>query len=132
MANTSNNPALRFNRGRLLAALAWAVLIAILSLLPGPDLPPLPPYPGADKVAHAAMYLVLGFLLAWSLHSPSHLALMVIVLLIGLYGYSLEVGQLYVPGRSYDLLDVLANLAGGGLGVGAGEIWIHRRTAPAE
>jgi VanZ family protein len=113
-------------------ALAWAVLIGILSLLPGDALPPLPPFPGADKLAHAGFYLLLGFLLAWSLHSPSHLALIVLALLIGLYGYSLELGQLYVPGRNYDLLDALANFAGGTLGAGACEIWIHRRTAPAE
>lgn len=113
-------------------ALAWAVLIGILSLLPGPDLPPLPPYPGADKLAHVAFYLVLGFLLAWSLHSPSHLGLLAITLLTGLYGYSLEIGQLYVPGRSYDLLDALANLSGGGLGVGAAEFFLHRRLAQPE
>lgn len=102
-------------------------MIGIVSLLPGPDLPPLPPYPGADKVAHVAFYLPLGFLLARSLRSPGNLTLVILALLIGLYGYSLEVGQLYVPGRSYDLLDALANLAGGALGVGAAEMWIHRR-----
>lgn len=112
-------------------ALAWAGLIGILSLLPGDALPPLPPFSGADKLAHAGLYLALGFLLAWSLRSPSSLALIGIVLLIGLYGYGLELGQLYVPGRSYDLLDALANVAGAGLGAGAGEIRSHRRTPPA-
>jgi len=127
----SHNDSSRFYSGRLALALAWAVLIGILSLLPGDELPPLPPFPGADKLAHAGFYLPLGFMLAASLHSSSPKALLGIVLLIGLYGYGLELGQLHVPGRSYELADALANFAGGALGVGACEIWLHRRAKPS-
>ena len=99
-------------------ALLWAaVLFAVSSrsTLPG-DLGG-----GIDKLAHFGAYAVLGVLLAraavgsrWSIAWP---------VLIGLaYAASDEIHQYFVPGRSADAGDWLAD----GLGVGAGCLLVYR------
>ena len=99
-------------------ALLWAaVLFAVSSrsTLPG-DLGG-----GIDKLAHFGAYAVLGVLLAraavgsrWSIAWP---------VLIGLaYAASDEIHQYFVPGRSADAGDWLADA----LGVGAGCLLVYR------
>lgn len=97
---------------RLLAwlpAVAWAAVIFALSsrprLLAGPEVP------GLDKAAHFGAYAILGWLLARAA-DRSALPLVVGVLLGLLYGASDEVHQMYVPGRSPDVLDWFADAAG--------------------
>ena len=96
---------------RLLAwlpAVAWAGVIFALSSrprLPGPELP------GFDKVAHFGAYALLGWLLAFAAER-SRLPLAVAVALGLLYGASDEIHQMFVPGRSPDVLDWFADAAG--------------------
>ncbi len=53
------------------------------------------------------------------------------VLLASLYGVSDEVHQAYVPGRSADLFDWVADTVGAGVGVGVTvlvvRLWVRRR-----
>jgi VanZ family protein len=89
-----------------------------------PDVPDLLPGASSDKLAHGIVYSGLGFLLARALTAarPERLGLRLtatVVLLAVLYGLSDEVHQLFVPGRAFELRDLLADLIGSALGAGA-------------
>ena len=89
-------------------AAAWAGVIFWLSsrrTLPGPELPYF------DKVAHFGAYAVLGGLLAFAT-DRSRVTVIVAVALGLLYGASDEIHQMFVPGRSPDVLDWAADAAG--------------------
>jgi len=95
-------------------ALAWAGLIFLVSsrstvpvAMPGQ----------LDKLAHMAAYAVFGVTLAWG-GSRAGLAPLLAVIIGMLYGATDEVHQLFVPARSFDLLDWLADSVGVTLGVG--------------
>jgi VanZ family protein len=135
-------------RLRLLApafgALGWAALIFGLSSIPGTDIPSVP-IPSADKLVHLGMYGVLGFLWfrcarAWATpaaaSSPrrarSRSTWVWTVVAVLAYGVSDELHQAFVPLRSPDILDVLADLGGGALGAGlAAAIATRRRERPS-
>jgi VanZ family protein len=85
-------------------------LIAVIigSLLPGGMVPS--PIGAHDKLAHFGGYLLLGFLPLAGARSVKWgivLALCAIPM-----GVALELGQHFVPGRTPDVLDALANSAG--------------------
>jgi len=88
---------------RLLFA-AWTVLICAALLLPY-DLDRTPVGPGFDKVAHTAMFTVLGVLAQAAF--PWLSLLFILPLAVGL-----ECAQRLVPGRTYDRVDLHANLIG--------------------
>ena len=117
----------------LLFTISWAILIYLLSNQPGLDIPPL--FAGQDKIFHAIVFGLLGFFLLGTrkpaTRGYSDRDIIFTVLLVMLYGISDEVHQLFVPGRSADFLDVVADTAGGMLGVAALQIltrlWPRRR-----
>jgi VanZ family protein len=91
-----------------LPAIAWALVIFTLSAqsrVPGPEVP------GFDKVAHFGAYALLGWL-AVRAADRSALPLAVGAVLGVLYGASDEIHQMYVPGRSPDVMDWFADAAG--------------------
>ena len=102
----------------LLAALCWAGLIFYLSSQPSIDAPAL--FPGQDKLFHLVVFGMLGFLVMGTLqaahsgYQPKQLWW--VALAIMLYGISDEFHQHFVPGRSVDAYDVLADAMGGLLG----------------
>lgn len=88
-------------------------LVAWLSLTPRP-----PPLPGMlpareDLLAHVVMHVALAgaLVIAWPRLWMAFGALGLAVLL--------EVGQLYVVGRTFDWSDLVANLVGAAIGSGA-------------
>jgi hypothetical protein len=96
-------------------AAAWALLIFGLSSIPGASFPAskLLSY---DKLLHAGVYAVLGGLCFLALRrrwpqKPSVLVL-VATALSTLYGITDEFHQSFVPGRSPDVHDVLADCVG--------------------
>lgn len=91
-----------------LPAIVWAGAIFHLSSLPTV---PAPSIPGVDKALHFAAYAVLGWLLAFAA-DRSRLPLAAAVVLGLAYGVTDEIHQMYVPGRSPDLLDWIADAAG--------------------
>ena len=110
--------------------LALAAVIFVLSnqpqLVAGPDVP------GFDKVVHLAVYAVLGVLLArggrlWPVATAWLVALGVA------YGASDEIHQMFVPGRSPEVADWVADALGVALGVYLYTLWQarRRRAAPA-
>jgi VanZ family protein len=87
---------------------AWAAFIFSLSAqsnVPGPEVP------GIDKVEHFGAYAVLGWLLVRA-SDRSRLPLAVGLALGVLYGASDEIHQMFVPGRSPDVMDWFADAAG--------------------
>ncbi len=108
-----------------LPALAWAGTIFFLSsrsrLPDGPDL-----IPHFDKVAHFGAYGLLGLLLAHAVRATG-LPLAAAVALGWLYGASDEFHQSFVPGRSVELLDWVADALGVLAGVYLFKLWHARR-----
>ncbi len=105
--------------------LIYCALIFVLSSVS--EVPALP-RGISDKWAHTLLYSGLGFLmaraLAGGLGRPVPLRVVVIVVLFaGGYGLSDEVHQLFVPRREFDLKDMAADVAGGGIGSGLLWLW---------
>jgi VanZ family protein len=96
----------------------YMVMIYTLSSLHSIQQPgPLGDLPSVDKIEHACEYFVLGLLLALCFQrTPSvgpNWQSLALGLLIGIiYGFSDELHQTFVSGRSADLLDLLADTAG--------------------
>jgi len=98
----------------LLLALAWMAYIFYLSHQPSLDLPQL--FPNQDKVMHFGAYAVLGVFLLGALPMAltgfGNAQIVFATLLASLYGISDEFHQSFVPGRSPDVLDWLADTSG--------------------
>ena len=97
-------------------AAAWALVIFVLSSIPGASFPAskLLSY---DKLLHAGVYAVLGAFCLMAIPRWWSQKTSVLVVVAGtmatLYGFTDEFHQLFVPGRSADLRDVLADCVGG-------------------
>lgn len=94
-----------------LGAVAWAVFLYLQSASPtaGSFLAFFPP--GADKVAHAGAYGVLGALLTVATGRP-----WLAVLIAAAFGVSDEFHQSFVPQRAADVYDVVADTVGATIG----------------
>lgn len=106
-------------RGRLyLAMLAvWVALTLTLTSIPNPEFGP--SFPGADKIAHFGFYGVMGFLFVlWRTEIGTGAAAAVVwaAIFAALLGAVDEFHQQWIPGRSMDLLDWVADFAGGTAG----------------
>lgn len=82
-----------------------------------------------DKFLHIFIYLPFGFLLARLIahtkESVSRRMLLIIVLLGSfVYGLSDEIHQIFVPGRRFEIIDIIANTLGG---VGGGYLLSLRK-----
>ena len=106
-------------RGRLyLAMLAGGgALTLTLTSIPNPEFGP--SFPGADKIAHFGFYGVAGFLFVlWRREIGKGAAVAVVwaAIFAALLGAVDEFHQQWIPGRSMDLLDWVADFAGGTAG----------------
>ena len=109
----------------------WMAVIFGLSSIPGKDIPDIG-IEGLDKIAHMVEYGILGFLLIRaflkSRNDPAgsniNLAGMIIlsIIIASVYGITDEWHQGFVPGRTPDFLDLLADFAGLNIG-----IFLYRR-----
>lgn len=70
-----------------------------------------------DKVIHLCEYAGLGFLVAYALRDLKLVPLAVVI--SAAYGVTDEIHQSFVPGRSADPFDALADLAGSAIGAAA-------------
>ncbi len=100
--------------------LIYCLLIFIQSSYP--SIKSVPELPYIDKVLHFFAYALLGalFLRAFKttrIKNKLKLVLILSVLLSSLYGISDEIHQYFVPYRSADHTDVLADMLGGIMGV---------------
>jgi len=113
--------------GRLILwgpVVAYCALIFTLSSISS-----VPALPGgmSDKSAHVLLYSGLGFLVARAVgggRRPMGLGrFAVVVVFAAAFGLSDESHQLFVPRRQFELLDLAADVAGGGAGSIAWWLW---------
>lgn len=118
-------------------ALTFAYCAAIFYLSSRPDLgldpPPWMDWPHSDKAVHFVLYGGLAGLVATGLWQSSDRTIppwplwWIPLLFATLYGVSDEIHQLFVPNRSFDLLDLLADAAGATIVAGVFSAWTARR-----
>jgi VanZ family protein len=108
-------------------AISSLLAICAASLVPGEFRPHTTILPSA--LEHVAAYGVAAFLLRLAYHR--RLSLIRLVLLLTAYGASLELGQLWVPGRHGQLSDVMADFAGASIGVLVASAFLHLRRMAA-
>lgn len=101
-----------------LPAAAWAALIFAVSARPSV---PVDLGGGLDKVAHFGAYLVLGGLLARAVVSRGSG-----ILLGWAYAASDEIHQTFVPGRTFEIADWVADALGVLVGVFLFHWWCRR------
>ena len=122
----------------LVAPLLWMALIFAGSSIPGKRLPSTHVW---DKLAHATEYAILGALAYRALRAAGlsrERAVTVAVAGCALYGASDEWHQSFVPHRSVEAADALADTVGGAIGAALALLWERRsrrltpsRAAPA-
>lgn len=111
-------------KGSKLLAILWLLLISLLCFLPGSALPKANWLDDIsfDKWVHFGLFTVLLFLWRFEFPSAKNYDLL-IVLIAALYGFGIEVIQHYfIPNRSFDLYDILADVTGAIAGVG---LWVR-------
>ena len=86
----------------------WSMVIVYYSLTPA--------VPGAkifgDKVLHMASYFVLSLFYFNALKEKSEKAVYYSIFFATMYGFLLELLQLFVPYRSFSILDIAINSTG--------------------
>ncbi len=96
---------------------AYALVILYLSTKPQTGLPPID---HLDKLLHFIAYGGLGFLCAWALNysivASWKRILLASTCIATIYGIINEIVQMYLPTRSTEILDALANGAGAVVG----------------
>ncbi len=120
-----------FNRPLFIWGPVVIYCLVIFALSSHPVLAPPVFFPAVDKFIHAIEYAVLGSLWTRAISQswkalPVSRVLLSAVLFTTFYGISDEWHQAYVPGRTPEIADVLANMAGGILG-SLGFIWFKAR-----
>ena len=114
---SSSSPVAARRRLYLALWVGWAALTFTLTSIPNVSLKVA--LPGADKLAHLGFYGVMAFLFVlWrrACGAPVARAILQALCLAALAGCLDEVHQRWIPGRSCDPLDWLADTAGGGCG----------------
>lgn len=107
---------------KLFLAISWLVLVILLLLTPGDNLPKGPSFPHLDKIVHLFLFGVLTFLwsqvgtldgqqkIRWKILLTNLLVFMI------LFPIFVEYVQGFVPNRSFEYEDIVANLIGGIIG----------------
>ena len=123
MATSNNSPFKEIGIKKFIPGIAWFFVVLTLICIPGYDLPKVDNWMiqiNYDKLIHVGIFAVLAFLFMQPLTKSSlskkqqwqyfiKIALATVV-----WGYTTEVIQkFFIPGRSYDLTDWLADSIGG-------------------
>jgi VanZ family protein len=95
----------------------WVAILITLTSIPNP--PFHVPIPYLDKLAHFGFYCVAGFLCAlWQRESGRALAgaTLYAIVFVAFLGAVDEIHQQWIPGRSMEFLDWIADVSGGTAG----------------
>jgi VanZ family protein len=97
----------------LIISIVWMVLIWTISSLPSSELPSFQVF-GFDKIAHFSIYMIWGLLVnKHLLKVRTHIVTSIAIYSLMCLCASLdEWHQHYIPGRSVNVYDLLANLFG--------------------
>ncbi len=105
----------------LFITIVYAIFVFWLSIQPitepTPDL-----FPYQDKVVHIFLYTILSLLIALGMGKNDEPYLTKIIFTLSVitsfsYGFFIEICQIFVPTRSFEVWDLLANLIGSITGV---------------
>ena len=103
-------------------AIAWGLFLFTLTSWPKPPaVPILSGIPNSDKLVHLVLYGVEAFFLYRAIAWPgkprfSFLRVLTIVGALAVWGMVDEVHQSWIPGRSTEAEDVVADVTGAGVG----------------
>jgi VanZ family protein len=106
---------------RSIAQLAFVVglmLLLVLCLTPGDQMPPLAGQ--YDKLEHGTAFLMLA--LCGRIAFPSRRALWFLLGGLAVLGAAIEFTQMVIPGRDAEFMDEVADVTGAILGLGLGEM----------
>lgn len=107
--------------------LGWLLLVLLLTLTPGENMPQTGLWQDLlsfDKVAHFFIFAVLVFLMIVGLSKQYRYLFLrnkavSISLVLGIvYGIIIEIIQHFIPGRGFEITDILANTIGCFMGFG--------------
>lgn len=112
-----------------LPVILYCLLIFIQSSYPVSQ--SLPAIPHMDKLAHIVAYALLGFLFFRAFQSTSIWKSAVLIVILSalassMFGISDEIHQHFVPSRTADIVDVLADVAGSFLGAVTANFFLNR------
>lgn len=126
-------PRLDPRRARLFAVL-WGLFLLTLTSWPSPpEVPVVSSIPNFDKVVHATLYGVEGFLLYFAIRwkgRPDWRRALVIGVILAVWGTLDEIHQLWIPGRSAEVGDALTDTVAGFGGALLALLGSRRREAP--
>ena len=100
-----------------IASILWALLILILTLTPGKSIPDLELF-SYDKLGHMGIFMLQAYFLVSGINFDKKnknsvtKSLLLGLLITEIYGASVEVAQHFIPDRSMDIMDLLANSLG--------------------
>ena len=99
---------------RWMLPLGWAAVILALTSVPGSAVPEVAIESG-DKLVHVALYAILGALTLRAAGNSGHpiRTVGIVGMAVSLFGIVDELHQLFVPGRSADVIDWMADTIGG-------------------
>jgi len=103
-----------------LPVIIYCALIFYLSSRPAPEA--IPEFPHLDKLLYLSAYMACGALFlrafrTFSIGANLKLVLMLSITASGLYGLSDEIHQYFIPCRSADFMDFMADIIGSICGV---------------
>ncbi len=93
--------------------LCWCAFLLMTTVNPDTGLGD-GPFPGFDKVAHFGGWLVLGFLATLLVDDAQEQVAVWVACC--LFGVLTELGQVPIPGRSFELMDAFADAVGAAVG----------------
>ena len=111
--------------------LYW-LLIFVLTSIPGKSIPKV--LGGVDKIKHFGAYFVLAFLLSFALKMQnrypivSKYSVLFTFMITLFYGLIDEVHQIFIPGRYFDWMDLLADVIGSLIGIFLAKIIISNNS----
>lgn len=109
---------------------AWAACILVATWIPGARLPHIVLPEGGDKAIHFAFFVVLAYLVQRAVGAQgSARAVPYVLLALATFGALDEYVQQFIPGRSMELLDWVADVSGAVVGVVIARLTVERRTA---
>jgi VanZ family protein len=116
-------------------AVAWGLFLLALTSWPSPpEVPVVSQIPNFDKLVHAVLYGVEGFLLYHAIRWRGDVGFswrraLIVGVVMAVWGALDEIHQLWIPGRSCELADAVTDAVAGFLGGAAASRVSARRAA---
>ena len=127
--------ALSLRQARFLAV-AWALFLFALTSWPSPpEVPAVAWIPSFDKLVHACLYGIEGFLLfraiAWTgSEAFSWRRALIVGAIMAVWGTLDEIHQLWIPGRSCEVADAVTDAVAGFCGAVVASVYSARYGLP--